>query len=130
MANELSSIQSAVSGGALASSTPSARAAEQKSASSPSQSVELVSNDSVKVQQVSFEDQMDLINQAIEELNKVLVEKNHSIQFRMDETLDRSIITVVDKNTGEVVRQLPSDEMIRVAHNLESLKGILVKEWV
>lgn len=34
---------------------------------------------------------------------------------------NKLIYRIVDEVTGEVVRQLPSEEMIRVAHNLEDL---------
>jgi len=80
--------------------------------------------------EISLKDAILKIKEAIEVLNETLASKDRSIRFRVDETTDRSIITVVDEKTGEVVRQLPSEEMLQVAHNIESLKGILIKEWV
>ena len=80
--------------------------------------------------EISLKDAILKIKEAIEVLNETLASKDRSIRFRVDETIDRSIITVVDEKTGEVVRQLPSEEMLQVAHNIESLKGILIKEWV
>jgi len=79
---------------------------------------------------ISLKDAILKIKEAIEILNETLASKDRSIRFRVDETIDRSIITVVDEKTGEVVRQLPSEEMLQVAHNIENLKGILIKEWV
>jgi uncharacterized FlaG/YvyC family protein len=32
---------------------------------------------------------------------------------------------VLDTRSGEVIRQLPSEEVVRVAHNIEKLKGLL-----
>ena len=80
--------------------------------------------------EITLKDAILKIKEAIEVLNETLASKDRSIRFRLDETIDRSIITVVDEKTGKVVRQLPSEEMLRVAHNIESLKGILIKEWV
>ena len=80
--------------------------------------------------EISLKEAISKIKEAIEVLNETLASKDRSIRFRVDETIDRSIITVVDEKTGKVVRQLPSEEMLRVAHNIESLKGILIKEWV
>jgi flagellar protein FlaG len=80
--------------------------------------------------EITLKEAISKIKEAIEVLNETLASKDRSIRFRVDETIDRSIITVVDEKTGKVVRQLPSEEMLRVAHNIESLKGILIKEWV
>lgn len=82
------------------------------------------------VEPVSYQDALKEIDNAIAKLNEALASKDHSIRFRRDETLNRSVITVVNDDTGEVVRQLPSEEMLQVARNLESLKGIIIKEWV
>ena len=79
---------------------------------------------------VDYDDAIEKIQEAMKVLNDKLATKDNSIQFRIDETLDRSIITVVNDQTGEVVRQLPTDEMLQAARNIENLKGILVKEWV
>ena len=80
--------------------------------------------------EITLKEAISKIKEAIEVLNETLASKDRSIRFRVDETIDRSIITVVDEKTGKIVRQLPSEEMLRVAHNIESLKGILIKEWV
>ena len=37
---------------------------------------------------------------------------------RIDQDSGRTIVTVKDKSTGEVVRQIPSEEVLRLAHNL------------
>ena len=79
---------------------------------------------------ITLNDAIARIKEAIEVLNETLATKDRSIRFQLDETIDRAIITVVDKKTGDIVRQLPSEEMLRVAHNIENLKGILIKEWV
>jgi len=34
-------------------------------------------------------------------------------------------VTVRNKENGEVVRQIPGDEVLAVAHNIERLKGII-----
>ena len=35
------------------------------------------------------------------------------------------MVTVLDKESGNIVRQIPSDAILKVAHNLEALKGII-----
>lgn len=65
------------------------------------------------------------LQDAVEHLNKQLVDTGRSLGFRMDEALNRPIVTVRNSNTGEVVRQIPSEAVIRVAHTLDELKGLL-----
>jgi flagellar protein FlaG len=42
--------------------------------------------------------------------------------------LNRPIVTVVNSQTGEVVRQIPNEVVVRVAHHLDNLKGMLLNE--
>jgi flagellar protein FlaG len=65
------------------------------------------------------------LQDAVEHLNKQLIDSGRSLGFRMDDALNRPIVTVRNSNTGEVVRQIPSEAVIRVAHTLDELKGLL-----
>jgi flagellar protein FlaG len=40
------------------------------------------------------------------------------------------VIKVVDKNSGEVIRQIPSAEMLRLRENMTEMAGLIVKETV
>jgi len=62
---------------------------------------------------------------AIEHLNKQLASSGRNLGFTMDDVLNRPIVKVTNTQTGELVRQIPSDAVIKVAHTLEELKGLL-----
>lgn len=48
------------------------------------------------------------------------------LQFRVDESLGRVIVSVVDAKSGEVIRQMPSEEALRIARHLaEDRTGLL-----
>ena len=47
------------------------------------------------------------------------------LQFSIDEFSGETVITVLDSNTEEIIRQIPSDEVLALARNIESLKGVL-----
>lgn len=68
------------------------------------------------------------LQEAIERLNQQVKANGRDLSFQMDETIDRPIITVRNIETGEVVRQIPSEEIIRMAHTLEEGKGLLFNE--
>jgi len=40
------------------------------------------------------------------------------------------VITVKNSHTGEVIRQIPDEAVMRVAHSLHDLKGLLLNEKV
>lgn len=63
--------------------------------------------------------------EAIDRLNKQMEATKRGLGFAVDDKLNLTVVTVRDTNTGEVVRQIPSDVVIRVAHHIEDLKGIL-----
>lgn len=85
--------------------------------------VERVEGKSLEVAEQSFS--VERIREMIRELEKALPAASNSLSFKVDEVLERPVITVVDKNSGEVVRTLPSEEVLRVAHNIEKMRGIL-----
>ncbi|MCZ6895643.1 MAG: flagellar protein FlaG [Gammaproteobacteria bacterium] len=51
-----------------------------------------------------------------------------SLQFSVDEISGRTVITVVDKETNEVIRQIPPKEALALAQRLEDVAGLFVVE--
>jgi flagellar protein FlaG len=49
-----------------------------------------------------------------------------SLQFRVDEELNRIIVTVVNKETNEIIRQIPPDEVLAIAKRIGEMVGLLV----
>jgi len=41
------------------------------------------------------------------------------LQFKVDEELDRTVIRVVDSDTGELIRQIPDDIFLELARRLK-----------
>ena len=42
-----------------------------------------------------------------------------------DEELNRFIVRIADKSSGEVVREIPSEALLKFARNLQELKGLI-----
>jgi flagellar protein FlaG len=64
----------------------------------------------------------------VDELNQQMKSTNRNLQFEMDRTINTPIVAVTDKNTGELVRQIPAEAILRVAHSIENLKGVLYSD--
>ena len=64
----------------------------------------------------------DAIESAVSDLNSFVQSIQRGIQFSVHEETGRSIITITDKETGEEIRRLPSDQVLAiVAHISETL---------
>jgi flagellar protein FlaG len=44
------------------------------------------------------------------------------LNFSVDESLGRTVVTVIDENTGELIRQIPSEDMLTLAKTLNEIK--------
>ena len=60
---------------------------------------------------------------ALERLNQHMRENARAIEFSVDNVTDRTIITVRQRETGEVIRQIPSDGLLEFAHQVEMQLG-------
>lgn len=58
---------------------------------------------------------------AADKVTAFLQENNstRSLRISMNETLDRAVFTVVDSETNEIVRHIPSDEVVAMAEFIE-----------
>ena len=68
------------------------------------------------------------IDDAIEVLNQALSLKNTAAVIRRDEELNRYLVTIKDKDSGEIVREIPDEALLKFARNLQELRGILFDE--
>lgn len=68
------------------------------------------------------------LKEAITQLNKQLADSGRTLGIKMDDVLNTPVVTVKSTKTGEVIRQIPSEAVIKAAHTIEQLKGLLVDE--
>jgi flagellar protein FlaG len=62
------------------------------------------------------------------QLQEYLQSTRRDIEFRVDADTGTQIVTVRDANTGEVIRQMPSEEVLRVLKGLNAPQGTLVDQ--
>ncbi|MBP0636502.1 MULTISPECIES: flagellar protein FlaG [unclassified Cupriavidus] len=65
---------------------------------------------------------------AIGELVDALRTTSIGLRFEIDETTHRIITKVVDKGTGELIRQMPTEAVLRIAHAIDKLQGLFVSQ--
>jgi len=67
------------------------------------------------------------IGQALDELVARAAESGASLDFRIDEDSGRVVVSVVDRRDGTVLRQMPSEEALRIARNLARYEPHLIE---
>lgn len=67
---------------------------------------------------------------AVQELVDVLKTTSIGLRFEIDDKTHRVITKVIDKDTGEVIRQMPNEEVLRVARAIDKLQGLFVSHAV
>jgi len=62
------------------------------------------------------------VDDALNVVNKAAVFEQRSLSFMMDEASGRSIIKVIDRSTEQLIRQIPSEELLKVAQDIKRLQ--------
>lgn len=68
---------------------------------------------------------------AVNEINRALQQSNRALEFSVDEDTDRLIVRLKDGETGETIRQFPSDETLAIARYIADVQqGLLISQKV
>ena len=70
------------------------------------------------------------LQEAVRSLNDQMQSKKTGLGFSIDQSLNRPVVTVTNAETGEVVRKIPTDVVIRMAHSIDDMKGLLLNAKV
>lgn len=110
-----------------APSPAAAQASVKQAAAAPAQAVAApVVQAPVKVKlQIDPEQSRKNVQEAIDRLNDAMKKTNQSLNFKMDDVINSPVVTVRNSVTGDVVRQIPNEVVVHVAHNIEKMKGLL-----
>lgn len=66
------------------------------------------------------------VKTAVREVNAMLEIRSIGLQFEIDQDTHKVIVKVVDRNSGEVIRQVPNEEVVRIAKVMGEMSGLLV----
>lgn len=58
-------------------------------------------------------------------LNKQMESTQRGLGFSYDDSKKTPVVKVTDINSGELVRQIPSEDAIKMAHHIDQFKGLL-----
>lgn len=61
----------------------------------------------------------------VSEVQSHLEDLNIQLQFQVDDRTGEYVVKVTDSESGEVIRQIPPEELVELRGKLEELRGIL-----
>jgi len=69
------------------------------------------------------------LKQAVEEINRAMRQSNRNLEFSVDDATRRVVVRLTDTETGEVIRQIPSEETLAISRSIgEFQQGLLLKQ--
>jgi len=68
------------------------------------------------------------LQEITEQLNKEMDTLNTTIRFGFDDKIDEMYVSVIDTKDNKVIRQIPSEEAMRLAAKMRELVGMLFDE--
>ena len=70
----------------------------------------------------------EVMQVAAQQIQGYLKDSGRNLNVTLDESTGKYVARVVNPETGEVVRSLPSEETLRIARNIDQMRGMLVNQ--
>jgi flagellar protein FlaG len=70
------------------------------------------------------------LQSALSRMTEHVQNLQRALQFSVDEESGETVVRVVDSETKELIRQIPSEELLAIANRLRSTAGVLLAESV
>lgn len=68
------------------------------------------------------------IESVVSDLNQLVQSLHRELQFSVDNDSGETVIKVVDRETDEVLRQIPNDEVLQLRKRLEETAGAIFQD--
>ena len=70
------------------------------------------------------------LKHSLEDINKALASFSISVQFQVDPDYKDLIVRIVDQDSGKLIRQMPTEDVVRMSKAMDNLKGLLFSQAV
>jgi flagellar protein FlaG len=67
------------------------------------------------------------LEQTVQDLNSLVQDLQRQVRFSLDDDSGELVVKVVDRETDDVIRQLPSEEVLQLRDRLEQASGAIFK---
>jgi flagellar protein FlaG len=66
------------------------------------------------------------MREAVAAINRAASTLNNSVQLSLDTDSGQTLVRVVDSETGQLIRQIPSEEVLSLRDALDRITGLLI----
>lgn len=70
------------------------------------------------------------VRDSVKDVNEIVKKVKEGLSFQIHEDTEELMVQVVDKNTDEVIKELPPEEMLDLKARIQEMVGILIDEKV
>jgi flagellar protein FlaG len=70
----------------------------------------------------------EVVKKAAAQIQNFVQEMGRNLSFSIDETTGYNVVRVINPETNEVIRQLPSEELLKIAKSMETLNSFLINQ--
>lgn len=74
------------------------------------------------------EPSLEEVKQAVNAMQQIVQAKADNLTFAVDQDAGKTIVRLMDKQSGEVILQIPSKEMIAIAAQIDKVAGMLFQQ--
>ncbi len=79
--------------------------------------------------QATAEPSPQQLKQAVDSINRAVQPSNNNLEFSVDPGTKRFVVKMVDTETGDLIRQIPSKEILAIAESIgQYQKGLLLSQ--
>jgi len=78
--------------------------------------------------QKESEPTQEVVAKAAAQIQSFVKDMGRNLSFSIDETTGYNVVRVIDPETNEVIRQLPSEELLKIARSMDQLNSFLVNQ--
>ena len=68
------------------------------------------------------------VRQAVSRINEIVQSKQRDLSFNMDEGSGKYVIRIIDTESGELIRQIPTEEVLAIATQLREFQEDAVSQ--
>lgn len=63
------------------------------------------------------------LQKSLDKVNELLAQSNTDLQFSIDKDTQRTVVKLVDNKSGEVIRQIPTEEALAISRSIDRIQN-------
>jgi len=87
-----------------------------------------IKSDTSQLKRAEKTEKSPTLEKAVKHLADFVAAASSEINFSIDQSSGVQVVKIMDRNSQEVIRQIPSEEAIHLAQALDKLQGLFVKD--